>query len=186
MGHRVWGWHICAAELCLSDSLTSGDINEDTLETENAAAAAAAAFTASTHLKEAVLGRFSPYRSLSLQLCWLHHPCAGDNRVWPLLCRAPGVGGMPPGVLSWQGAIPLGVLSWRGRGGPQGCSPGVPRDALPSIKGSPESCGGWGLGWELAASGRAAAALSWCRMRPCVWPCWLPPSQLAMGVSVLQ
>ncbi|XP_072206670.1 glucocorticoid modulatory element-binding protein 2 isoform X1 [Excalfactoria chinensis] len=32
-----------------------GDINEDTLETENAAAAAAAAFTASTHLKEAVL-----------------------------------------------------------------------------------------------------------------------------------
>lgn len=40
--------------------LTSGDINEDTLETENAAAAAAAAFTASTHLKEAVLGRFSP------------------------------------------------------------------------------------------------------------------------------
>nr|XP_025045132.1 glucocorticoid modulatory element-binding protein 2 isoform X1 [Pelodiscus sinensis]XP_025045133.1 glucocorticoid modulatory element-binding protein 2 isoform X1 [Pelodiscus sinensis] len=32
-----------------------GDLNEDTLETENAAAAAAAAFTASTHLKEAVL-----------------------------------------------------------------------------------------------------------------------------------
>ncbi|NXX82178.1 GMEB2 protein, partial [Urocolius indicus] len=32
-----------------------GDINEDTLETENAAAAAATAFTASTHLKEAVL-----------------------------------------------------------------------------------------------------------------------------------
>ncbi|NXO70420.1 GMEB2 protein, partial [Phainopepla nitens] len=32
-----------------------GDINEDTLETENAAAAAAAAFTASTDLKEAVL-----------------------------------------------------------------------------------------------------------------------------------
>ncbi|XP_015683693.1 glucocorticoid modulatory element-binding protein 2 [Protobothrops mucrosquamatus] len=32
------------------------DLNEDTLETENAAAAAAAAFTASAHLKEALLG----------------------------------------------------------------------------------------------------------------------------------
>ncbi|NWU96081.1 GMEB2 protein, partial [Upupa epops] len=36
-----------------------GDINEDTLETENAAAAAAAAFTASTHSKEAVLVKMS-------------------------------------------------------------------------------------------------------------------------------
>lgn len=33
----------------------SSDLNEDTLESENAAAAAAAAFTASTHLKEALL-----------------------------------------------------------------------------------------------------------------------------------
>ncbi|KAH0619284.1 hypothetical protein JD844_019209 [Phrynosoma platyrhinos] len=35
----------------------SSDLNEDTLETENAAAAAAAAFTASAHLKEALLDR---------------------------------------------------------------------------------------------------------------------------------
>lgn len=62
-----------------SASLPSGDINEDTLETENAAAAAAAAFTASTDLKEAVLGR----SALSIApWCQLHHPsvpqpCAG-------------------------------------------------------------------------------------------------------------
>lgn len=35
----------------------SGDLTEDNMETENAAAAAAAAFTASSQLKEAVLGR---------------------------------------------------------------------------------------------------------------------------------
>lgn len=64
-----------------SASLPSGDINEDTLETENAAAAAAAAFTASTDLKEAVLGR----SALSIApWCQLHHPrvpqpCAGDK-----------------------------------------------------------------------------------------------------------
>lgn len=34
-----------------------GDLAEDSMETENAAAAAAAAFTASSQLKEAVLGR---------------------------------------------------------------------------------------------------------------------------------
>ncbi|KAK9404953.1 glucocorticoid modulatory element-binding protein 2-like [Crotalus adamanteus] len=34
------------------------DLSEDTLETENAAAAAAAAFTASAHLKEALLGKW--------------------------------------------------------------------------------------------------------------------------------
>lgn len=33
-----------------------GDLTEDNMETENAAAAAAAAFTASSQLKEAVLG----------------------------------------------------------------------------------------------------------------------------------
>lgn len=36
---------------------TRGDLTEDNMETENAAAAAAAAFTASSQLKEAVLGR---------------------------------------------------------------------------------------------------------------------------------
>lgn len=50
---------------------------------------------------------------------------------------------------------------------------GVPRDAPPSIQGSPESCRGWVMGRELVAAGWAAAALSWCRMRPCVWP---PPA----------
>jgi hypothetical protein len=40
--------------------ITRGDLTEDNMETENAAAAAAAAFTASSQLKEAVLGR-KPY-----------------------------------------------------------------------------------------------------------------------------
>lgn len=38
-------------------STSRGDLSEDNMETENAAAAAAAAFTASSQLKEAVLGR---------------------------------------------------------------------------------------------------------------------------------
>lgn len=40
--------------------LFRGDLSEDNMETENAAAAAAAAFTASSQLKDAVLGRRRP------------------------------------------------------------------------------------------------------------------------------
>lgn len=43
--------------LILASFLSRGDLTEDNMDTENAAAAAAAAFTASSQLKEAVLGR---------------------------------------------------------------------------------------------------------------------------------
>lgn len=49
---------LCTWSFSCSFSLsTRGDLTEDNMETENAAAAAAAAFTASSQLKEAVLGR---------------------------------------------------------------------------------------------------------------------------------
>lgn len=119
-------------------------MNEDTLETENAAAAAAAAFTASTHLKEAVLGRFSPCRRPSLDPCQLHHPEV------PQPCTAAGQEDPAAAVQScW---LALAMLS-RGT-----------RNALPGVQGSPASCRGWVA--ELAAAGWVGAALSWCRMRP--------------------
>lgn len=104
-------------------------MNEDTLETENAAAAAAAAFTASTHLKEAVLGRFSPCRSPSLEPCQLQHPkvaqpCAAAGQEDPaaavqscwLALAMPSLG--LPGTLSAvsrgaQRAAGAGWWSWQ-------------------------------------------------------------------------
>ncbi|XP_071615494.1 glucocorticoid modulatory element-binding protein 2 isoform X2 [Heliangelus exortis] len=62
----------------------SGDINEDTLETENAAAAAAAAFTASTHLKEAVLVKMAEDED-SLEAEIVYPITCGDskaNLIW--------------------------------------------------------------------------------------------------------
>ncbi|NXF95852.1 GMEB2 protein, partial [Eubucco bourcierii] len=61
-----------------------GDINEDTLETENAAAAAAAAFTASTHLKEAVLVKMAEDED-SLETEIVYPITCGDskaNLIW--------------------------------------------------------------------------------------------------------
>uniref|UniRef100_A0A8D0HSL0 Glucocorticoid modulatory element binding protein 2 n=1 Tax=Sphenodon punctatus TaxID=8508 RepID=A0A8D0HSL0_SPHPU len=61
-----------------------GDLNEDTLETENAAAAAAAAFTASTHLKEAVLVKMAEEED-SLEAEILYPITCGDskaNLIW--------------------------------------------------------------------------------------------------------
>uniref|UniRef100_A0A8B9S310 Glucocorticoid modulatory element binding protein 2 n=1 Tax=Apteryx owenii TaxID=8824 RepID=A0A8B9S310_APTOW len=61
-----------------------GDINEDTLETENAAAAAAAAFTASTHLKEAVLVKMAEDED-SLEAEIVYPITCGDskaNLIW--------------------------------------------------------------------------------------------------------
>ncbi|XP_053105094.1 glucocorticoid modulatory element-binding protein 2 isoform X4 [Hemicordylus capensis] len=52
-----------------------GDLNEDTLETENAAAAAAAAFTASTHLKEALLVKMAEGED-----------CVEAEIVYPITC----------------------------------------------------------------------------------------------------
>ena len=52
-----------------------GDLAEDSMETENAAAAAAAAFTASSQLKEAVLGREPAFPPLC--------PQTGQERVCP-------------------------------------------------------------------------------------------------------
>ncbi|XP_070342410.1 glucocorticoid modulatory element-binding protein 2 isoform X11 [Equus asinus] len=46
-----------------------GDLTEDNMETENAAAAAAAAFTASSQLKEAVLGRSQPSHPVPASSC---------------------------------------------------------------------------------------------------------------------
>ncbi|XP_042688396.1 glucocorticoid modulatory element-binding protein 2 isoform X1 [Centrocercus urophasianus] len=60
------------------------DINEDTLETENAAAAAAAAFTASTHLKEAVLVKMAEDED-SLEAEIVYPITCGDskaNLIW--------------------------------------------------------------------------------------------------------
>ncbi|XP_066482172.1 glucocorticoid modulatory element-binding protein 2 isoform X2 [Tiliqua scincoides] len=51
------------------------DLNEDTLETENAAAAAAAAFTASTHLKEALLVKMAEGED-----------CVEAEIVYPITC----------------------------------------------------------------------------------------------------
>ncbi|KAJ7332206.1 hypothetical protein JRQ81_014386 [Phrynocephalus forsythii] len=51
------------------------DLNEDTLETENAAAAAAAAFTASTHLKEALLVKMAEGED-----------CMEAEIVYPITC----------------------------------------------------------------------------------------------------
>lgn len=48
----------------------SGDLTEDNMETENAAAAAAAAFTASSQLKEAVLGRATFWQWRPQALKW--------------------------------------------------------------------------------------------------------------------
>lgn len=118
--------------------LTSGDINEDTLETENAAAAAAAAFTASTHLKEAVLGRFSPSCSpLAAGASPAHcsvglREGTGESRgiLWAHLhrCPVPEVfSGLPPSrdsVLGFGRSLGLGDACW------------------------------------------SVAALSWCRLRP--------------------
>ncbi|XP_020668080.1 glucocorticoid modulatory element-binding protein 2 isoform X1 [Pogona vitticeps] len=53
----------------------SSDLNEDTLETENAAAAAAAAFTASTHLKEALLVKMAEGED-----------CMEAEIVYPITC----------------------------------------------------------------------------------------------------
>ncbi|XP_053814788.1 glucocorticoid modulatory element-binding protein 2 isoform X2 [Vidua chalybeata] len=61
-----------------------GDINEDTLETENAAAAAAAAFTASTDLKEAVLVKMAEDED-SLEAEIVYPITCGDskaNLIW--------------------------------------------------------------------------------------------------------
>uniref|UniRef100_A0A8C3RN83 Glucocorticoid modulatory element binding protein 2 n=2 Tax=Chelydra serpentina TaxID=8475 RepID=A0A8C3RN83_CHESE len=61
-----------------------GDVNEDTLETENAAAAAAAAFTASTHLKEAVLVKMAEEED-SLEAEIVYPITCGDskaNLIW--------------------------------------------------------------------------------------------------------
>ncbi|XP_067410123.1 glucocorticoid modulatory element-binding protein 2 [Emydura macquarii macquarii] len=61
-----------------------GDLNEDTLETENAAAAAAAAFTASTHLKEAVLVKMAEEED-SLEAEIVYPITCGDskaNLIW--------------------------------------------------------------------------------------------------------
>ncbi|KFR04997.1 Glucocorticoid modulatory element-binding protein 2, partial [Opisthocomus hoazin] len=61
-----------------------GDMNEDTLETENAAAAAAAAFTASTHLKEAVLVKMAEDED-SLEAEIVYPITCGDskaNLIW--------------------------------------------------------------------------------------------------------
>ncbi|XP_061865190.1 glucocorticoid modulatory element-binding protein 2 isoform X2 [Colius striatus] len=61
-----------------------GDMNEDTLETENAAAAAAAAFTASTHLKEAVLVKMAEDED-SLETEIVYPITCGDskaNLIW--------------------------------------------------------------------------------------------------------
>ncbi|XP_063003319.1 glucocorticoid modulatory element-binding protein 2 isoform X2 [Elgaria multicarinata webbii] len=52
-----------------------GDLNEDTLETENAAAAAAAAFTASAHLKEALLVKMAE-----------GDDCVEAEIVYPITC----------------------------------------------------------------------------------------------------
>ncbi|XP_044310784.1 glucocorticoid modulatory element-binding protein 2 isoform X2 [Varanus komodoensis] len=52
-----------------------GDLNEDTLETENAAAAAAAAFTASAHLKEALLVKMAE-----------EDDCVEAEIVYPITC----------------------------------------------------------------------------------------------------
>uniref|UniRef100_H9GHX7 Glucocorticoid modulatory element binding protein 2 n=1 Tax=Anolis carolinensis TaxID=28377 RepID=H9GHX7_ANOCA len=53
----------------------SSDLNEDTLETENAAAAAAAAFTASAHLKEALLVKMAE-----------GDDCVEAEIVYPITC----------------------------------------------------------------------------------------------------
>ncbi|TRZ20846.1 hypothetical protein HGM15179_006324 [Zosterops borbonicus] len=57
-----------------------GDINEDTLETENAAAAAAAAFTASTDLKEAVLVKMAEDED-SLEAEIVYPITCGDSKI---------------------------------------------------------------------------------------------------------
>lgn len=59
----------CSQRVSVSPPLlcsSRGDLSEDNMETENAAAAAAAAFTASSQLKEAVLGRAPPGGSTRL------------------------------------------------------------------------------------------------------------------------
>ncbi|XP_006021735.1 glucocorticoid modulatory element-binding protein 2 isoform X1 [Alligator sinensis] len=61
-----------------------GDLNEDTLESENAAAAAAAAFTASAHLKEAVLVKMAEEED-SLEAEIVYPITCGDskaNLIW--------------------------------------------------------------------------------------------------------
>ncbi|XP_027646041.1 glucocorticoid modulatory element-binding protein 2 isoform X1 [Falco cherrug] len=76
---------IGAREVALKPrSAEHGDINEDTLETENAAAAAAAAFTASTHLKEAVLVKMAEDED-SLEAEIVYPITCGDskaNLIW--------------------------------------------------------------------------------------------------------
>lgn len=95
-----------------SASLPSGDINEDTLETENAAAAAAAAFTASTDLKEAVLGR----SALSIAPWWqLQHPGV------PQPCAAVRGDTPSPAVQSCWGSGVFSCEPW----GCQRCCPSI-------------------------------------------------------------
>lgn len=90
-----------------------GELAEDSMETENAAAAAAAAFTASSQLKEAVLGR-EPASPLHAPAGWASSkegpPAGSGRRVVPYGRESPGatpplpVGGRPvvvkPSVLA--------------------------------------------------------------------------------------
>lgn len=95
-------------------SLASSDINEDTLETENAAAAAAAAFTASTHLKEAVLGRSE------LQLMGLGSSGAAESWGGTYCCVA-GLGVLLHPCLPSE--VLFGVPSMGDAALHQGCTP---------------------------------------------------------------
>lgn len=138
-----------------SASLPSGDINEDTLETENAAAAAAAAFTASTDLKEAVLGRSALSIAPSATPVCHSLVLVSDGTVQALLCRAAGAPGCS--LVGLGDALPRvpGVLSQH------------PRGSVTSR--------------ELAVAGWAAAALSWSGMSPCVWPPLAPAIPACQG-----
>lgn len=126
-------------------SLASSDINEDTLETENAAAAAAAAFTASTHLKEAVLGRSE------LQLMGLGSSGAAESWGGTYCCVA-GLGVLLHPCLPSE--VLFGVPSMGNAALHQGCTP---------VWGGPGAAARW-----------SAAALSWCGLCPCdVASSWL-------------
>ena len=112
-----------------------GELAEDSMETENAAAAAAAAFTASSQLKEAVLGREPAFPlgasaggSDALSPGWSPGPGVWGASCWLLprvqrgWCSEGGAGSGPrvlPGVACWhlQGGSALP------RGGPNPPSP---------------------------------------------------------------